>query len=67
MTKADQRRISNDPFGVHEALHSAYIVQSMFEEFVREHPVVVLRPDIAAKAETASAALADVYQALGVL
>lgn len=63
MTEAE--RIANSPFGIHEALHTAHVMLDSFFDHVREHPAVSERPEIAALADRAIAAMMDVYQALG--
>jgi hypothetical protein len=66
MTEAERlKEIAADPFGIHEALHSAYIAQCVFDEQVAEHPAVSERPELAALAEKASDAIMAVYQAIG--
>lgn len=59
--------IANDPFGIHEALHTAHVLLDTFHDHVREHPAVSERPEIAELADKAVEAMMDVYQALGQL
>jgi hypothetical protein len=52
-------------FGCHEALHVTDIMADMVERYVVEHPSIKQNPDWLALAETASVALAKLYQAIG--
>jgi hypothetical protein len=60
-------RIARDPFGIHEALHTAHVMMDAYCLYVAEHAAVEERPEIAALAEKAIDAMMDVYQALGAL
>lgn len=57
----------NDPFAIHEVLHGLFMIQTLHNEFVREHGVVLTRPDLAAMAEAIAESLCDLYQAIGQL
>ena len=68
LTKKERERIArvaNDPFGIHEALHTAHVLMDSYGDHVCEHPAVTERHDIAELAERAMDAMMEVYQALG--
>jgi hypothetical protein len=70
MTKKERKimeHIANDPFGIHEALHTAHVLMDSYATHVCEHPAVELRPEIAALANKAMRAMMAVYQAIGQL
>jgi hypothetical protein len=62
-----RKRIAADPFGIHEALHTAHVLMDAYGSYVAEHAAVEERPEIAALADKAMEAMMDVYQALGAL
>lgn len=67
MRRSAKERIAGDPFGIHEALHTAHVLMDSYATHVVEHPAVELRPDILDLGEKAIAAMMEVYQALGQL
>jgi hypothetical protein len=58
-------RVARDPFGIHEALHTAHVLMDAYGSYVAEHAAVEERPEIAALADKAMDAMMGVYQALG--
>jgi len=50
---------------MHEGCDRAYMLSSMFDEFLLQHPAVMRTPELKEKAETISDALGDFYQASG--
>jgi hypothetical protein len=63
--KERREKVANDPFGVHEALHTSSVLMDAYNSYVCEHPAVTERADIAELAEKATSAMMQVYQALG--
>jgi len=53
------------PGHYHEVLHTAHIVSSMFDQFIREHPATQQSPALREAADSLSSALADFYQLAG--
>lgn len=49
----------------HEALDRTHVVQSLFADQVRDHPVIQQHPELDALAEAAGRALMDLYQGIG--
>jgi hypothetical protein len=60
----DDKDQYNDGY-THEALHSAHICVSMWDEFVTDTRCADQYPDIKDAAEKVGRAMADVYQMLG--
>ncbi|MBC17444.1 MAG: hypothetical protein CL942_14395 [Desulfovibrio sp.] len=50
---------------MHEACDRAFMLSSMFDEFLLQHPAVMGTPDLKKKAEAISNALGDFYQVSG--
>lgn len=61
----DRRRIADDPFGKHEALHTAHLATEFFALHVAEHPFVEFTPRLHKLAEEVTMALANFYQEVG--
>lgn len=55
-----------DPFLAHEALHTASLVEDIWDDHIREHPFVQGNPDLLALAKSISHLLGDFYQAVGI-
>lgn len=51
--------------GCHEALHMASFLASAVDQELREHPAIQRNPEWLRLAETATEALADLYQKIG--
>jgi hypothetical protein len=51
--------------GCHEALHMASFLASAVDQELREHPAIQANPEWLKLAETATEALADLYQKIG--
>jgi hypothetical protein len=64
-TVRERVRIANDPFGIHEALHTSHVLMDSYGDHVCDHPAVTERPDIADLADKAMHAMMEVYQAIG--
>lgn len=56
-----------DEFHQHEALHTAHVLINTWADHVLDSRFVEENPEIQAKAEAALVAMADVYQAIGVI
>ena len=52
-------------FGLHEALHMAHVMSSLFDRELLDHPAIQSDKDLKARAEEISSGLADFYQAVG--
>lgn len=62
---ADWRaRTVADPFSRHEALHVANLFAGMVDEHLLGHPFILLHPHLYELADSATAALAALYQAV---
>ena len=55
----------DNPFTVHEALHTAYVLSSSWNDHICQHPALINKPEIDALATAALEAMCGVYQALG--
>jgi hypothetical protein len=50
---------------MHEACDRTFMLSSMFDDFLLQHPAVMGTPELKKKAEAISDALGDFYQASG--
>lgn len=55
----------SDEFAKHEVLHTAHIIESMWCDFVLEHPTVAADPELQEEAARIAEAIAGFYQAVG--
>lgn len=55
----------SDEFAKHEVLHTAHIIESMWCDFVLEHPATVADPDLRAEAVRIAEAIGAFYVAVG--
>ena len=60
-------RIATCPYGIHEALHMAHVALCIFDDHVAQHPAVAERPELSTIADRVSAAMGELYQAIGQL
>jgi len=61
----DEKSAGLDTSHCHEALDRVFVLSSMFDEFVVEHPAVSRTPELLRQAKQVSDALGELYQALG--
>lgn len=62
-----RKRYEPGSYGCHEALHMAAAVSSMIDRELLEHPAIAMNADWFHKVHAASRAVADLYQAIGVV
>lgn len=55
----------DDAFGYHEVLHTAYIMNESWNNFIVNHGAVVLNPILKAEAGRVNMMIADFYQLVG--
>lgn len=53
-----------DELGHQEALHTVYIMTSMWSDFIEDHSAIAENPELKAEAEKISEMLNDFYQAV---
>lgn len=53
-----------DEFAWHEALHTAHLIEELFDAHLWLHPVIQQTPGLRERARTLSVALGELYQAI---
>ena len=61
----EDKSVAECPFGQHEALHVAWMIEDMFDRYLVEHPAVRGDAKLYAKALKVHEALCGFYQEVG--